>query len=38
MFVLVSKFKVIGMLLNIVYGQVQKKLTKTSNERVCRAS
>ena len=29
MFVLVSEFKMIGMLLNIVHGQVKKKLTKT---------
>ena len=28
MFLLVSKYKMIGMLLNIVHGQVQKKLTK----------
>ena len=28
MFLLVSKFKMIGMLLNIVHGQVQKKANK----------
>ena len=38
MFVLVSKFKMIGMLLNVMHGQVQKKLTKTNNKKVCRAS
>ena len=37
MFLLVSKFKMIGMLLNVVHGQVQKKtkkkkhITKESN-------
>ena len=33
MFLLVSKFKMIGMLLNIVHGQVQKKLTKTITKK-----
>ena len=32
MFLLVSNFKMIGMLLNVVHGQVQKKLTKTYNK------
>ena len=32
MFLLVSKFKIIGMLLHVVHGQVQKKLTKTYNK------
>ena len=32
MFILVSKFKVIEMLLNVVHGQVKKKLTKTYNK------
>jgi len=31
MFLLVSKFKIIGMLLKVVHSQVQKKLTKTYN-------
>ena len=31
MFLLVSKFKMIGMLLNVVLGQVKKKLKKTYN-------
>ena len=34
MFLSVSKFKMIGMLLNLVYGQVPQKLTKTYNKRV----
>ena len=32
MFLLVSNFKMIGMLLNVVHDQVQKKLTKTYNK------
>ena len=32
MFLLVSKFKMIGMLLNVVHRQVQKKLAKTYNK------
>ena len=32
MFLLVSNFKMIGMLLNIVHGEVQKKLTKIYNK------
>ena len=31
MLLLVSKFKMIGMLLNVVHGQVKKKLKKTYN-------
>ena len=38
MFLLVSKFKMIGMLLNVGHGQVQlKRLTKTYNKEVSRA-
>ena len=29
MFLLVSKFKMVGMLLNVVHGHVQKRLTNT---------
>ena len=32
MFLLVSKFEMIGMLLNVVHRQVQKKLPKTYNK------
>ena len=32
MFLLVSKLKMIGMLLNVAQGQVQQKLTKTYNK------
>ena len=32
MFLLVSKFKMVGMPLNVVHGRVQKKLTKTYNK------
>ena len=32
MFLLVNILKMIGMLLNVVHGQIQKKLTKTSNK------
>ena len=32
MFRLVSKFKLIGMVLNVVQGQVKKKRTKTYNK------
>ena len=32
--IVVSKYKMIGMLLNVVHGQVQKKLTKTYEQRV----
>ena len=32
MFLLVSKLKMIGMLLNVAHGQVQQKLTKTYNK------
>ena len=32
MFLLVKNFKMIGMLLNVVHDQVQRKLTKTYNK------
>ena len=34
MLLLVSKFKIIGMLFNVVHGQLKKKLTKTYNKGV----
>ena len=32
MILLVNNLKMIGMLLNVVHGQIQKKLTKTCNK------
>ena len=32
MFLLVSNLKMIGMLLNVVHGQIQKKTNKTCNK------
>ena len=34
MFLLVNNFKMIGMLLNVVHGQVQKKANKIYNKGV----